>query len=54
MKFGKCTIKIDIQEEIATNENSKIWIQNHRLKMTRALADQVTPDGIEKTLFQGM
>ena len=37
-------IKSDIQEEVGTVEDSKIWIQNHRLKMTRALADQVTRD----------
>ena len=37
-------IKNDIQEEVATVDDSKIWIKNHRLKMTRALADQVTRD----------
>ena len=36
--------KPDIQEKVGTVEDSKIWIQNHRLKMTRALADQVTQD----------
>ena len=55
MKFGEFVLKkIDIQEKVATNEDSKIWIQNHRLKMTRALAKRVTPDRIKKTLFQGM
>ena len=39
-----CFIKSDIQEKVATDEDSKIWIKNHRLKMTRALADQVTRD----------
>ena len=37
-------INPDIQEKVATVDDSKIWIQNHRLKMTRALADQVTRD----------
>ena len=36
--------KPDIREKVGTVEDSKIWIQNHRLKMTRALADQVTRD----------
>ena len=55
MKFGEFVLKkFDIQEKVATNKNSKIWIQNHRLKMTRALAKRVTPDRIKKTLFQGM
>ena len=55
MKFGEFVLKkFDIQEKVATNKDSKIWIQNHRLKMTRALAKRVTPDRIKKTLFQGM
>ena len=37
-------VKPTIQEEIGTEDDSKIWIQNHRLKMTRALADQVMTD----------
>ena len=36
--------KPDVLDEVGTVEDSKIWIQNHRLKMTRALADQVTRD----------
>ena len=36
--------KPDVQELVGSVDDSKIWIQNHRLKMTRALADQVTQD----------
>ena len=36
--------KPDVQELVGTVEDSKIWIKNHRLKMTRALADQVAQD----------
>ena len=36
--------KPDVQELVGTVEDSKIWIKNHRLKMTRALADQVMDD----------
>ena len=41
-------IKNDIQEKVATVDDSKIWIQNHRLKMTRALAEQVMHDYVSK------
>ena len=37
-------IKPEEQSEIGNNEDSKMWIHNHRLKMTRALADQVMDD----------
>ena len=38
-------INPDVQEQkVATADDSKIWIKNHRLKMTRALADLVTRD----------
>ena len=37
-------LKPDVQNEIGTVEDSKIWIHNHRLKMTRALSDQVMND----------
>ena len=37
-------VKPCIKEEIGTEEDSKNWIKNHRLRMTRALAEQVTND----------
>ena len=37
-------VKPCIKEDIGTEEDSKNWIKNHRLKMTRALAEQVTND----------
>ena len=37
-------IKPEVRNEIGDIEDSKMWIHNHRLKMTRALADQVMND----------